>query len=267
MIQNMRIKFHNYVLSGNCYKVRLLASLLDVEYESVAVDFHPGAEHKSEAYLRINPAGTLPILEAGDLVLTETQAMLVWLAEHHDTGNKWWPVNDDEAVVRTMQWLGFATRLSATVGELRLHTMLNREIDVAVVHGGAIKALRELESHLTEQRIRGCRFLVSDTPTIADIACFAYTALSPDAGIEHDDYPAVRNWLYAIRSLDGFITMPGIHELHEQRGVNADVAEIDSAAHDSERNSGADNSKSDHPDSDVSDSGVSDSDAAGARSS
>lgn len=212
----MTIRFYNYVLSGNCYKFRLLASLLGADYESVAVDFHPGAEHKSEEMLRLNPAGTLPILQVGDQVLTETQSMLVWLAEHHDAGKSWWPSTDSDAIVRVVQWLGFASRLSATVGELRLHTMLNRDINVEAARTGASQVLRELEAHLTEQQIRGEQWLAAGTPTVADIACFAYTALSPDAGIEHDEYPAIRHWLYAIRSLDGFITMPGIHELHEK---------------------------------------------------
>ncbi len=215
----MNVRFYNYVLSGNCYKFRLLASLLAFEYESVAVDFHPGAEHKSEDFLQINPAGTLPILQAGDQVMTETQAMLVWLAEHHDEDKTWWPSHDSEAIVNVVQWLGFASRLTATVGELRLHTMLNKQIDVTATRAGAIQVLRELETHLAHQQIRGQCWLAAETPTIADIACFPYTALSPDAGIEHDAYPAIRCWLYAVRSLDGFITMPGIHELHENRGA------------------------------------------------
>lgn len=224
----MSIRFYNYVMSGNCYKFRLLASILGVDYESVAVDFHPGAEHKSEKLLRLNPAGTLPILQVGDQLLTETQSMLVWLAEHHDQSKTWWPSNNAVAIVSVMQWLGFSSRLSATVGELRLHTMLNRDIDESAAHAGAIQALRELESHLTEQQIRGEQWLVASTPTVADIACFAYTALSPDAGIEHDDFPAIRHWLYGVRSLAGFITMPGIHELHEQREVVIDAGAITS---------------------------------------
>jgi len=213
----MQLKLYNYVLSGNCYKFRLLASLLNVEYESVAIDFHPGEEHKSEAMLKLNPAGTLPVLQMGNQILTESQAMLLWLAQHHDPEQTWWPQNDADQLVNTMQWLAFSSRLSATVGELRLHSMLNKDINVDAAHAGAIKTLRELESHLTEQRIRGFSWLVANTPTIADIACFPYTALSPDAGIEHDAYPATRNWLHALRSLDGFITMPGIHELHGRR--------------------------------------------------
>lgn len=216
----MSFTLYNYVLSGNCYKIRLLASLLHVSFDTVAVDFHPGQEHKSEALLQINPAGTLPILVTDSFVLTETQAMLVWMAQRFDKTGTWWPKDNNEITASIMQWLGFSTRLSATVGELRLHSMLNKIIDVQAATSGSKRVLRELESHLSEQRIRGCAWLAGDKPTVADIACFPYTALSPDAGIDHDDYPAVRSWLHAMRSLDSFITMPGIHELHESRDSN-----------------------------------------------
>ncbi|TGR17160.1 glutathione S-transferase family protein, partial [Mesorhizobium sp. M1C.F.Ca.ET.196.01.1.1] len=76
-------------------------------------------------------------------------------------------------------------------------------------------ALRELEAGLVEQRIRGQRFLASDRPTVADIACFPYVALAPDGGVLLDPYPAIRLWSRAIRAIDGFIEMPGIHRLHE----------------------------------------------------
>ncbi|MEK1891928.1 MAG: glutathione S-transferase family protein, partial [Rhizobium sp.] len=52
-------------------------------------------------------------------------------------------------------------------------------------------------------------------PTVADIACFPYVALAPDGGVSLDPYPAIRLWSRAIRALDAFIEMPGIHRLHE----------------------------------------------------
>jgi len=216
----MPITLYNYVLSGNCYKVRLLAHLLNVAIDTIAVDFHPGKEHKSPALLQLNPAGTLPILVTDHHTFTETQAMLVWLAQHYDATGTWWPASNAQLSGPVMQWLGFSSRLTATVGELRLHSMINKSIDVQQAQQGATLALRELENQLTEQRIRGLQWLVGNNPTVADIACFAYTALSPDAGIEHDYYPAIRGWLHAVRSLENFITMPGIHELHEKSNTH-----------------------------------------------
>ena len=227
----MAFTLYNYVLSGNCYKVRLLASLLGVEYETVAVDFHPGQEHRREAMLQLNPAATLPIMVTPHQILTETQAMLVWLAQAHDASCTWWPVNDHERITTITQYLGFASRLSTSIGELRQHTMLNKQIDVATARAGSIAALRELESHLSEQRIRGQRWVAGQSPTIADIACFPYVALSPDAGLEHDEFSAIRSWLHAVRSLDGFVTMPGIHALHEQRKLSTET-HLESAAAD-----------------------------------
>lgn len=213
----MTFRLYNYVLSGNCYKIRLMASLLGVSYETVPVDFYPGLEHRSEKMLALNPAGTLPVLEAGDMVLTETSAMLVWLAARFDAGGTWYPTTTPEDLARVQEWLGFSGRLTAHAGAARLHAMLNWPVDGAAAKAAAVQDLRALELHLTDRVLEGGLWLAGDTPTVADIACFPYVALSPDAGLEHDGYPAIRNWLYAIRALPGFVTMPGIHYLHELR--------------------------------------------------
>jgi glutathione S-transferase len=213
---------YNYVLSGNCYKIRLMAGLLGVTYDTVAVDFYPGLEPRSERMLALNPAGTLPVLVAGDLILSETQAMLAWLATTHDPSCTWYPIKDASLHAQVLQWLGFSARLTTSVGAARLNTMLDWPVDVEVVRAASRKDLDELELLLTDRVFAGQTWLVGDGPTIADIACFPYVALSPDAGFEHDGYPAIRNWLYAVRSLPGFVTMPGIHPLHELREDGAD---------------------------------------------
>ena len=71
---------YDYILSPNCYKVRLMAALIGKEITLRPGDFHPGIEHKSEALLPLNPAGSIPILTDGELVLTESAAMLAYLA-------------------------------------------------------------------------------------------------------------------------------------------------------------------------------------------
>ena len=58
------LRLHGHELSGNSYKVRLLLELLGVPYEWVRVDLIKG-EHKSEAFLALNPFGQVPVLEDG----------------------------------------------------------------------------------------------------------------------------------------------------------------------------------------------------------
>jgi len=207
------MKLYDYVLSPSCYKVRLMAALAGVTLDIRPVDFHPGAEHRGPELLALNPAGSIPILEDGDLVLTESSAMLVYLAAK--AAPQWLGNDTPEQAARVQQWLSFSHRLTASLGAARLHEMLLRPGNIAVLQGQGTAALRELEAGLVEQHIRGQRFLASDRPTIADIACFPYVALAPDGGISLDPYPTIRLWLRAIRSIDGFIEMPGIHRLHE----------------------------------------------------
>ncbi|CAN7685375.1 glutathione S-transferase family protein [Mesorhizobium sp. LjRoot246] len=207
------MKLYDYVLSPSCYKARLMAALTGVTLDIRPVDFHPGAEHRGPELMALNPAGSIPILEDGDLVLTESSAMLVYLAAK--AAPQWLGNDTPRRAARVQQWLSFSHRLTASLGAARLHEMLLRPGNIAVLQGQGTAALRELEAGLVEQRIRGQRFLASDRPTIADVACFPYVALAPDGGVSLDPYPAIRLWSRAIRAIEGFIEMPGIHRLHE----------------------------------------------------
>lgn len=207
------MKLYDYILSPSCYKVRLMAALTGVKLELRPVDFHPGLEHRGPALLALNPAGSIPILEDGDLILTESSAILVYLAAQ--AAPEWLASTKPEEAARMQQWLSFSGRLTANLGGARLHEMLLRPGDIGALQAQGIAALRELEAGLVEQNLRGQRFLAADRPTVADIACFPYVALAPDGGVSLDPYPAIRLWSRALRSLDGFIEMPGIHRLHE----------------------------------------------------
>ncbi len=207
------MKLYDYVLSPSCYKVRLMAAILGIKLEIRPVDFHPGAEHRGPELLALNPAGSIPILEDGDLVLTESSAMLAYLAA--DAAPEWLGHGSPRETARVQQWLSFSHRLTANLGGARLHEMLLRPGDIKALRVQGIAALRELEAGLFEQGERGMQFLAANRATIADIACFPYVALAPDGGISLDPYPLIRLWMRAIRSLPGFIEMPGIHRLHE----------------------------------------------------
>ena len=207
------MQLYDYILSPSCYKVRLMAALAGIKLDLRAVDFHPGLEHRGPDLLSLNPAGSIPILEDGDLILTESSAMLAYIASL--SAPEWLGRASALETAREQQWLAFSSRLTATLGGARLHEMLLRPGDIAALQAGGVASLRELEAGLVEQRLAAQAFLVTDRPTIADIACFPYVALAPDGGVSLDPYPAIRLWSRAIRSLKGFIEMPGIHRLHE----------------------------------------------------
>lgn len=197
---------YDYILSASCYKVRLMAALLNVPLILKAVNFHPEQEHKSAEMLALNPEGTLPVLVDGGTVLVNSADILRHLVASQSAD---WQGEQDT------QWLEFAARLNTSLGAARLHDILSFDADVDQARKDGVAHLRALEEHLTEQRIDGMGFLTGGNPTLADIACFPNTALAPDGGVSLDPYPSIRLWLRDIRALPGFIEMPGIHRLHE----------------------------------------------------
>jgi glutathione S-transferase len=104
------IKLYGHEISGNSYKVRLMLSLLDLEYQWIKVDLLKG-EHKSAAYLAINSFGQVPTLIDKETIITDAQAILVYLAARYGDGD--WLPSEPLNLSRVVRWL------SITAGELR----------------------------------------------------------------------------------------------------------------------------------------------------
>ena len=125
------IELYDYELSGNCYKIRLMLSFLNLDYLSKKVEFHPGREHKSEKFLEINPLGQLPVLSDTNLVLRDAQAILVYLARKYDKKNIWYPIDDPEKLGLIAQWLSFGDLITGSSSAARLHdTLFYTEFDI-----------------------------------------------------------------------------------------------------------------------------------------
>ena len=204
------ISLYDYTLSGNCYKVRLLLHWLGLEYQRIPVDFHPGREHRSAEFMaNINPLGQLPVLRDGDFLLRDAQAILVYLASQHDGSGQWYP-QDARARGRITLGLALAEDITRSASAARLHLAFAYPADLAACQRKAHAAFRLLDDHLAMSQHHGRAWLVGTTPTIADIACFPYTALAAEADIDLIAYPALRRWIGDVRHWPGFITMPGI---------------------------------------------------------
>ena len=91
-------------LSGNAYKVRLLLTLLGLEFEETVINLQTG-DNRTESFLALNPRGQIPTLVDGDVTLWDSQAILVYLARRY--GEAWLPV-EPAAMAEVMQWLALA---------------------------------------------------------------------------------------------------------------------------------------------------------------
>jgi glutathione S-transferase len=197
------MKLYDADLSGNCYKVRLLLALLERPYEKHTVNL-PAGEHKQPAYLAINPLGQVPALEDGEVVLHDSQAIVTYLARKYG-GDAWLP-ESAEGLGRVMQWLSLAANeVARGPNDARLHDKFGAKIDVAGAREKAHRLLAAVEAHLADKD-----WLEMGRPTVADIACFPYIALSHEGGVALDAYPAVRAWIARIKALPNFVPMAGL---------------------------------------------------------
>ena len=204
------MRLYDYILSGSCYKVRLFLSMIGKDYETVPVDYYPGCEHKTPEFLEINPLGQIPVLTDEELTLRDAQAILVYLAGKYDADRTWYP-EAPRLQGEIAMWLSFAGGEIMNSSAARLHDMLFYDFDLDKVRAAAHAAFRVLDDHLTDREILGRHWIVGENPTVADIACFPYVALSGDGGISLDDYHAIRRWISRVKRIPGFIVMPGIH--------------------------------------------------------
>lgn len=205
------ISLYDYELSGNCYKVRLLLSMLDIEHQKKTVEFYPAAEHKNQAFLAISPLGELPVLQDDELTLPDSQAILIYLATQYDKQGTWYPQTSPVTLAQVTQWLCFANALNASASAARLVDGFFHDFDINECRTRAHQLFRILDEHLWFQERERQQWIVKgEAPTLADIACFPYIILSEEGGISRMDYPAIRRWTDRVKRIPGFIVMPGV---------------------------------------------------------
>lgn len=197
------MKLYDLELSGNCYKVRLFAALARIPLEIIAVDFLDGA-HKRSPLIELNPWGEIPILVDGNVVLRDSQAILVYLAAQY-AGDTWFP-RDAAGMAEVMQWLSTtANEVQNGPASARLVDKFGYAIDKADTLKRSARILPLIEAHLASHP-----WLALERPTIADCAVFPYVALAPEGGVSLADYPYTRQWLAQVKALPHFLAMPGI---------------------------------------------------------
>jgi glutathione S-transferase len=194
---------YEFALSGNSHKIRLMLSLLGLDYRSVIVN---GSEwqQKSVDFLSMNPFGQVPVLTADDVIVRDSQAILVYLARKY--GNEQWLPNEATALAEVAAWLSTAANeVSMGPNRLRLHYKFGRAINSEESRQTAINLLNILQGRLEKYE-----WLATDHLTIADIAIYPYIALAPEGRLDLESYPAVTGWVSRIQALPGYVGMPGM---------------------------------------------------------
>ena len=128
--------------------VRWMLEECGADYDTVAVAF--GAEIKAPAYRAINPLGKVPALAHGDTVLTETLAIITWLAEHYPD-KALIPEAGSDARGEYYRWLCFALHLEYAAVDRMRAIENSAELRTAIGYGDFDTAFAVLKARLQDR--------------------------------------------------------------------------------------------------------------------
>jgi glutathione S-transferase len=199
LVPSSAMLLYNNAVSGNCYKVRLLASQLGIPLELHEMDVLDRS-NRPRVLGGLNPALRVPTLVLDDgRPLAESNAIMSYLAE----GTPYVPEDRYERA-QVLQWLMFEQYshepyIAVARFWAEFSVTPSDEQRKEKEHWGN-RALAAMNDHLESRR-----FLVADLYTIADIALYAYTHVAEDGGFDLDRYPAIGPWLERVASQAGHI--------------------------------------------------------------
>jgi glutathione S-transferase len=194
------ISLFRHPLSGHAHRVELLLSLLNLTTELVFVDLAKGALKQPE-FLAKNPLGQVPVLDDNGTLLTDSNAILVYLASAYGAG-RWLPT-DAVGAAQVQRWLSIAAgQIASGPARARLITVFGAPYNAEEVIAQSHALLKVIEGEL-----RGRQFLVGEQPSIADIASYTYIAHAPEGNVSLAEYPNIRAWLARIEALPRFVPM------------------------------------------------------------
>ncbi|MVV51495.1 glutathione S-transferase [Pseudomonas sp. PB120] len=195
------IKLYNFPRSGHAHRVELMLSLMQLPTELIFVDLAKGA-HKQPEFLAVNPFGQVPAIDDQGVVLADSNAILVYLAQKYGNG-RWLPA-DPLGAAKVQRWLSVAAGpIAFGPGRARLITVFG-----AAYNAEEVIAFSHVWLKLIDHELAGSAFLVGSEPTIADVAAYSYIAHAPEGNVSLEDYANIRAWLARIEALPGFVGMP-----------------------------------------------------------
>ncbi len=200
----MTLRLHDYLPSGNGYKVRLLLAQLGIPFERIEYDIARGETRAPDFLGKINPNGRIPVLETdGGEFLPESNAILFYLAE----GTPFLP-EGRLGRARVLQWMFFeqySHEPNIAVARAWVHLFdveMTEERRVALERRRKLgyDALGVMEGYLENED-----FFAGGRYSIADTALYAYTHVAGEGGFDLGGFPAVRAWIERVGSQPGYV--------------------------------------------------------------
>ncbi|HXX68571.1 MAG TPA: glutathione S-transferase family protein [Polyangiaceae bacterium] len=199
------MKLYMNAMSPNVRRVRLTAAVLGMDLEEKKLDFTKG-EHKNPEYLALNPNGAVPTLVDGDFVLTESRAIMQYLAAKKPESGLL--PRDEKARADVTRWQFWdASHFSPQLGALAFEKM------VKAMMGIGEPDQRKIEEALTNfrrfgavlnKRLEGKKYVVGDALTIADLTLASSLMYAKQTDAPLGEFPNIQAWFSRISNTDAW---------------------------------------------------------------
>lgn len=187
--------------SGNSYKVALYLNCAGLDWEPAGVDFAGGETRDARWRAETNVMGEVPVLEVDGQRMSQSGAILLWLAE---TTGKFAPA--DSQHVEALRWLFFDNH--KFTNNYAMHRF-QRSFTPESVHPAILAFLRsrvEASHAIAAKHLKDRPFMLGDKPTIVDFSMAGYVYYPPEeTGYNLEvAFPAVHAWRQRLAALPGW---------------------------------------------------------------
>ena len=199
----MKLYYHPASTTSRIVQMFALDQGIDLEYQ--VVDLFTG-EHMKPEFARINPNQLVPVLEDGDFRLTESAAIVRYLADK--TGSPAYPkdLRERARVNEMMDWFNSNAYKDFAYGLIYpqafpSHKRPNDALQAGTLEWGKQKTqnwLKILDEHLIGPNKP---YLCGERITLADYLGAEMIALGGLIGCKYDAYPNISRWLANMRAL------------------------------------------------------------------
>ena len=208
------LKFH-YNLAPNPMKVALLLEELELPYEALPVDTRKGEQH-TDAFKAVNPNAKVPAIEDDGVVMFDSNAILLWLADKHRRFVNTDPASAERA--QTLTWLMFiASGIGPYSGQAVHFRTAAPEPKAYALNRYDFEAHRHWK--ILDDRLAGQRWMVGDTYGIVDMAFWGWARMVPfvlglDAAAAWTQYPHLKRLLDEINARPAAARVEALRQRH-----------------------------------------------------
>ena len=187
--------------SGNSFKVALFLNCAGLDWEPVGIDFAGGQTRDPGWRAATNAMGEVPVLEVDGRRMSQSGAILLWLAETHGVFS---PAGDEEKF-ETLRWLLFDNH--KFTGNFAAHRALHsKALDAPPAAQAYMRARTEGALSIVDKHLAQRRFMLGDRPTIVDFSLVGYLYYpTEETGFDlAAAYPAIDAWRGRVAALPGW---------------------------------------------------------------